>query len=209
MGKMISSSQGPKGKVFHLSATSSAPGTVPGNTEFISCGEKHFCFWSMPVAGGTLKNETGKLGEHKNKMMLCVVRGKNGVNVFGTSEGDLLLGRGANLLADTSHQLGKSEKNKYTGNCHDSAVNALWSSSDMSIVVSGGKDGVVKVCVCVFVCVCVVYVFAILQSTVFYFLLARSNFLCFTLLLYNPNITSLFWFHFYFNILLQFFRFGR
>ena len=69
LGKMISSSQGPKGKVLHVSSCS-PNGDKPDS--FYSCGEKHVCYWN--TASG-LKYEACRLDKHKNKQMMCVTRG--------------------------------------------------------------------------------------------------------------------------------------
>lgn len=128
-GKMVGSSQGPKDKVLHASVCG------PTGDDFFTCGEKHVCLWKMQ--NNTPKSETGKLGEHKNKSFMSAARGKGGIAVVGTSEGDLLLFRGTELL--------KSGNGKPV---HDKAVNAVWSNPTGEIVLSGGRDGNVIVWAC-------------------------------------------------------------
>ena len=52
-------------------------------------------FINIIKTGSTYSCENGKMGSHRNKMMLSAVCGIDGGTVIGTSEGDLLLFQGA------------------------------------------------------------------------------------------------------------------
>jgi hypothetical protein len=72
LGKMVASSQGPKGSVFHVSSFGASSKTSP-EYKFLSVGEKHYSVWTL--AGSTLTSENGKLGSLKNKNMLSAAKG--------------------------------------------------------------------------------------------------------------------------------------
>jgi WD40 repeat protein len=132
-GKMVFSSQGPKGKVYHVSAAGR------GGGDFVSCGEKHLCYWvrGSGASEKTYTCENGKLGPHRNKMLLSVARvdnKRNGYYVIGTADGDLVVFNGANIQTDSG--------TKHADKC---AVNALWSNCDGTLLLSGGRDGRIKV----------------------------------------------------------------
>jgi microtubule-associated protein-like 6 len=127
---MICSSQGPKDKILHLSASG-----VLGNNgvyQYTSVGEKHINVWKL--TNGTLKTETVRLGKDKNKAFMSVTQGFNGTYVVGSSEGDLMIFNDKTLTISNVN--------------HIQAVNALWSNHNGDIVVSGGRDGYVKIYKC-------------------------------------------------------------
>jgi hypothetical protein len=69
LGKLVASSQGPKGSVFHVCPLEC---NENGVFKFMSVGEKHFCVWTL--ANGKLTSENGKLGQQKNKNVLAVTQ---------------------------------------------------------------------------------------------------------------------------------------
>lgn len=121
-GKMVASSQGPKGKVLHCIAYGAS-----GNM-FLSCGEKHAVCWTIDK--GVLKQETCKLGTHKNKMLMAAARGASGVAIIATSDGELLVLKDNTVMPNITD-----------GQHSKKSINALWSNSEGTVLVSGGRDG--------------------------------------------------------------------
>lgn len=128
--KMICSSQGPKDKILHLSTSGVLDNS--GVYQYTSVGEKHINLWI--VNNGTLKTETISLGKDKNKAFMSVSQGFDGNYVVGSSEGDIMMFNGKTLIISNVN--------------HIQAVNALWSNQNGDIVVSGGRDGYVKIYKC-------------------------------------------------------------
>lgn len=126
-GKMVSSSEGPKDRICHVSAC----GGTQGVFKFISCGEKHAVMWTLD-RNNSLKQENVKLGSHKNKIFLCAANFSADGAILSSSEGDLfhVIGTTCNPIA--------VPKNKGHGK---SAINALWSNPSGDVIVSGDKDG--------------------------------------------------------------------
>ena len=121
---MKGSSQGPKDKVLHASNYGAS-----GN-EYITCGEKHALVWKL--ANDTPKSEAIKLGGDKNKIYLCAQR-MGEVGILATAEGDLMIIKGIEVGAKKSEAHGKN------------SINALWGNEKGDVLISGGKDGVIKV----------------------------------------------------------------
>eukprot|EP01041_Mallomonas_annulata_P001002 gene1002-1969_t len=132
IGRLIASAQGPRDKVLHCTFYGEH-----GNS-FFTCGEKHVLFWKL--ATNTPKPEPAKLGVDKNKTFMCAVPMTDGDVIVGTSDGELLRFKEAGA---------PSRPAKGTAMPHDKAVNALavakpvWAGGS-SVIVSGGKDGKVK-----------------------------------------------------------------
>ena len=121
---MKGSSQGPKDKVLHASNYG-----VSGN-EYITCGEKHALVWKL--AHDTPKSEAIKLGGDKNKIYLCAQR-MGEVGVLATAEGDLMVIKGIEVGTKKNEAHGKN------------SINALWGNEKGDVLISGGKDGIIKV----------------------------------------------------------------
>ena len=149
-GKMVSSSQGPKDKVMGCVA-------VGESGAFLSCGEKHAQLWANDK--GSIKQCKMELGSNRSKMFMSAAWGPKGSTVCGTSEGDVMVLVGKDLGKDGAKyivtadpegvkagtQVG-ADKNARAApsegsHAHDKAVNALWSSPDGQLVVSGGAEG--------------------------------------------------------------------
>lgn len=135
-GKMIASSQGPKDKIMHASRYG-----VNSSSEykFSTCGEKHAIFWKFDANRKILTQETAKLGEHKNKMLLCASYiTQSDLVLFSTSEGDVLYGKeGTNVSKVMTEESDRPIITK-------SAINAIWThggGADTGLVLTGDKDG--------------------------------------------------------------------
>jgi echinoderm microtubule-associated protein-like 6 len=133
-GKQCCSSQGPKAKILHASSYGS------GNTSFVTCGEKHICFWTKSNSG--INYQTVNLSrDEKNKIFLsaCPV-GESGV-VVGASDDTLLSFHAASLVVSTSlrklHPGDESMK--------EQCISSIWSPPDPSpaFFLVGGKQGFV------------------------------------------------------------------
>jgi microtubule-associated protein-like 6 len=126
-GKMISSSQGPKDRICHVSDCGSTG-------KFISCGEKHAIMWTLD-ANNMLKQELIKLGTNKNKTFLSSTSVIGGGALMATADGNFFFATGNTCTPAT---LSKGSSMKGHGNV---AINALWSNDTGDMVVSGDKDG--------------------------------------------------------------------
>ena len=130
-GKQVSSSQGPKSKVLHASAYGS------GNSHFVTCGEKHICFWTSTASG--ISSESANLNRsNKNKIFLTTCPlGDDGV-VVGASDGTLLYFVAGKLVHSSSLQQ-LHPQNKIANN---QMINAMWSPPESpSTFFVGGKAG--------------------------------------------------------------------
>jgi echinoderm microtubule-associated protein-like 6 len=130
-GKQVSSSQGPKSKILHASAY----GT--GSSNFVTCGEKHICFWTNAASGLSYESVNLSRGD-KNKIFLSVCPlGDNGV-VIGASDGTLLYFVAGKLIHSTSLQ----QLHPNTKSASSQMINALWSPPESpSTFFVGGKGG--------------------------------------------------------------------
>ncbi|OQS03517.1 microtubule-associated protein, partial [Thraustotheca clavata] len=122
-GLLMASCKGDKSvNLFALSA--------PQPGFFVTGGAKHILFWS--VQGKTVtssKGQFGKLGVIQT--LCCACNFKDNATLTGGDNGDLYVWTGNTVT--------KSVK------AHDGALTALFATSKLDTVISGGKDG--KVCV--------------------------------------------------------------
>ena len=152
-GKMVASSQGPKDKVMGCVAVGDAGA-------FLSCGEKHAQLWVSDR--GSLKQCKMELGANKGKMFMSAAWGPKGSTVCGTSDGDVMVLVGKDMGKESAKYLVTADPEGIKlgtaaasgdkkaaaaappaegSRAHDKAVNALWSSPDGQLIVSGGAEG--------------------------------------------------------------------
>lgn len=122
-GKQLCSAQGPKGKILHACAV---------GRNFVTCGEKHICFWLRE--GSSLKMVNAKLQKHANKMYMSATQVKQhrGV-VVGAADGTMLVfdSVGGSLV----------KLNPPSKSLQFPCVNSLWGSPSGENFIMGGKDG--------------------------------------------------------------------
>jgi echinoderm microtubule-associated protein-like 6 len=131
-GKQVCSSQGPKSKILHASAYGS------GNSHFVTCGEKHICFWTRTASGLSYESVNLSRGD-KNKIFLSICPVGDNAVVIGASDDTLLLFISGKLVHSTSLQ--QLHPNNKTAT--NQTINSLWSppEADGSVFFVGGKHG--------------------------------------------------------------------
>jgi echinoderm microtubule-associated protein-like 6 len=121
-GKQLCSAQGPKGKILHACAV---------GKNFVTCGEKHICFWVRE--GSAVKMINAKLAKHANKMYMSATQVKRhrGV-VVGAADGTMLVfdDKGGSLVKLSSPP-----------SLPFPCINSLWGSPGGERFILGGKDG--------------------------------------------------------------------
>ena len=140
-GKMLGSAQGPKSTIYHMCSLN--------NLEFVSCGDKHVMQWTChdgktdsnkrkPKAPKFENVKFKKFSFLKKRKFLSVTSATNGSFVVGTEQGDIVLFKSDDEGVYRDQCILEEQHSK-------KPINAIWSSPEKGIVVTGGFDGSIQI----------------------------------------------------------------